>query len=148
MAPRGALLEEEVSLSDALDANRAYEAIGVSTFMDAWLRGASEEGRDAVHAKVAKVLKEILDHEQSLMGSLRGMRATGGSRGYGQEIQRLVAQRLADIAIERGDPTLARWLLDPAPARRGGGSGDGRRGRGACELAGASWRSASGGSAT
>jgi hypothetical protein len=102
------LLEEEVSL-DALEANRSYEAIA---YMDAWLRGASEEARDSVRAKVAKVLMQL--PEQALMGSLRGMRATGGSHGYGKEIQRLVAQRLADIALDRGDPTLARWLLDPS----------------------------------
>lgn len=107
------LLEEEVSL-DALEANRAYEAIA---YMDAWLRGASEEGRDAVRSKVSKVLMAL--PEQALIGSLRGMRAAGASHGYGKEIQRLVAQRLADIALERGDPTLARWLLEsdggPAP---------------------------------
>jgi hypothetical protein len=101
------ILEEEVSL-DALEANRSYEAIA---YMDAWLRGASEEGRDAVRSKVAKVLMQL--PEPALMGSLRGMRAEGGSHGYGKEIQRLVAQRLADIAVERGDPALARWLLDP-----------------------------------
>ncbi len=100
------MLEEEVSL-DALEANRPYEAIA---YMDAWIRGASEEGRDAVRGKVAKVLMELT--EQSLRGSLRAMRSASGSHGYGQEIQRLVAQRLADIALERGDPTLARWLLD------------------------------------
>jgi hypothetical protein len=114
------LLEEEVSL-DALEANRPYEAIA---YMDAWIRGATEEGRDAVRAKVSKVL--MLLPEQALLGSLRGMRAAGGSHGYGKEIQRLVAQRLADIALDRGDPALARWLLDadggPAP-RIGGDAG-------------------------
>jgi hypothetical protein len=105
-ASRG-LLEEEVSL-DALESHRDYEAIA---YMDAWIRGASEEGRDAVLAKVSKVLTQL--PEQALAGSLRAMRASGASHGYGAEIERLVAERIANIAVERGDPSLARWLLDP-----------------------------------
>jgi hypothetical protein len=100
------LLEEEVSL-DALEAHREYEAIA---YMDAWIRGSSEEGRDAVLAKVAKVLMQL--PEQALSGSLRAMRASGASHGYGVEIQRLVAERVAAIAVDRGDPSLARWLLE------------------------------------
>jgi hypothetical protein len=102
------LLEEEVAM-DALEAHRDYEAIA---YMDAWIRGASEEGRDAVRAKVAKVLTEL--PKQALVGSLRAMRASGASHGYSIEIERLVAERLAHIAIEAGDPALARWLLDPS----------------------------------
>jgi hypothetical protein len=100
------LLEEEVSL-DALEAHRDYEAIA---YMDAWIRGSNEEARDAVRAKVAKALMQL--PEQALAGSLRAMRAPGGSHGYSFEIQRLVAERIADVAVERGDPSLARWLLD------------------------------------
>jgi hypothetical protein len=100
------LLEEEVSL-DAIEAHRDYEAIA---YMDAWIRGSTEEGRDAVRAKVAKALMRL--PEQALAGSLRAMRASGGSHGYSFEIQRLVAERIADVAVERGDPSLARWLLD------------------------------------
>jgi hypothetical protein len=110
------LLEEEVAL-DALEAHRDYEAIA---YMDAWIRGASEEGRDAVRTKVAKVLMQL--PQQALAGSLRAMRASGASHGYGIEIQRLVAERLASIALEGGDPALARWLVDPdagAPPIRG-----------------------------
>jgi hypothetical protein len=100
------LLEEEVSL-DALEAHRDYEAIA---YMDAWIRGSNEEARDAVRAKVAKVLTQL--PEQALADSLRAMRASGAPHGYGVEIQRLVAERIADVAVERGDPSLARWLLD------------------------------------
>ncbi len=101
------ILEEEVAL-DALEAHRDYEAIA---YMDAWVRGASEEGRDAVRTKIAKILIQL--PEAALLGALRTMRAKGTSHGYSEEIQRLVAQRLADLAVEHGDPALARWLLDP-----------------------------------
>jgi hypothetical protein len=101
------ILEEEVSL-DALEAHRDYEAIA---YMDAWIRGANEGSRDSVRTKIAKILMQL--PEPALLGSLRAMRATGASHGYGDEIQRLVAQRLADLAVDQGDPALARWLLDP-----------------------------------
>lgn len=101
------ILEEEVSL-DALEAHRDYEAIA---YMDAWIRGTNEEGRDAVRVKVAKVLTQL--SQAALLGSLRVMRAGGGSHGYGEEIERLVTQRLGDLAVQQGDPSLARWLLDP-----------------------------------
>ena len=101
------LLDEEVSL-DALEAHRDYEAIA---YMDAWIRGANEEARDEVLMRVAKVL--MLLPEESLVGSLRAMRAEGSSKGYGVEIRRLVTERIGRIAVERNDPPLARWLLDP-----------------------------------
>jgi hypothetical protein len=110
------ILEEEVSL-DALEAHRDYEAIA---YMDAWIRGAHEEGRDAIRAKLANILTQL--SQSALLGSLRAMRAGGASDGYGDEIERLVTQRLADVAVQQGDPTLARWLLDPeagAPPIRG-----------------------------
>jgi hypothetical protein len=101
------MLEEEVSL-DALEAHRDYEAIA---YMDAWIRGANEEARDVIRAKIAKILTQL--PQPALLGSLRAMRAGGSSHGYGEEIERLVTQRLADVAVEQGDPALARWLLDP-----------------------------------
>jgi hypothetical protein len=101
------ILEEEVSL-DALEAHRDYEAIA---YMDAWIRGANEDGRDVARTEIAKILTQL--SPAALLGSLRAMRAGGGSHGYGDEIERLVTQRLADVAVEEGDPTLARWLLDP-----------------------------------
>ena len=102
-----ALLQEEVSLA-AIEAHRDYEAIA---YMDAWVRNASEEDRDAVRAKVVDALTQL--PASVLEGSLRAMRARGAASGYGREIQRLVSERLAKIAIERGDPDLARWLVNP-----------------------------------
>jgi hypothetical protein len=102
------LLLEETSL-DAIDAQRHYEAVG---YMDAWLRGVPEVDRDRVRARVYNALAQV--PTQVLEATYRSMRAQrGATSGYSLEIQRLVAQRLAEVALERGDPNLARWLLDP-----------------------------------
>jgi hypothetical protein len=102
-----ALLQEEVSLS-AIESQRDYEAIA---YMDAWLANAGEEERDGVRVKVSEALARL--PQSVLEGALRAMRARGTSSGYGREIQRLVSERLAAIAVASGDPDLARWLLDP-----------------------------------
>jgi hypothetical protein len=101
------MLEEEVA-HDALEAHHDYEAIA---YMDAWLRGSGEEQRDTVEGKVAALLAQLPD--AVLENALRSMRAQSAG-GYGVEIQRLVSQRLAAVAIAKNDPVLARWLLDPA----------------------------------
>jgi hypothetical protein len=105
-----ALLQEELAF-DALEAHEPYEAIA---YMDAWLRGASEDERDASEAKVAVALGAV--PEAALRGALEAMRNArpGESHGYGVVIRRLVAERLGQIAVDRGDASLARWLLDPA----------------------------------
>jgi hypothetical protein len=105
-----ALLQEELAF-DALEAHAPYEAIA---YMDAWLRGASEDERDASEAKVAVALGAV--PEAALRGALEAMRNThpGESHGYGVVIRRLLAERLGQIAVDRGDASLARWLLDPA----------------------------------
>jgi len=111
-----ALLQEELTF-DALEAREPYEAIA---YMDAWLRGASEEDRQTSEAKVAVALGAV--PEGALRGSLAAMRASakvGESHGYGVVIQRLVGERLGQIAANRGDAALARWLLD---AETGGGT--------------------------
>ncbi len=107
-----ALLQEELTF-DALQSRQPYEAIA---YMDSWLRGASEEDRQASEAKVAVALGAV--PETALRGALTAMRAgrkggtAGSSRGYGDAIERLVTDRLGQIAVERGDAALARWLLD------------------------------------
>jgi hypothetical protein len=101
-----AMLQEEVSLA-AIESQRDYEAIA---YMDAWLRSAGEEERDAVRAKVAKALESL--PERVLEDALRAMRTGGAASGYGREIERLVADRLGAIAIARGDSDLARWLVN------------------------------------
>jgi hypothetical protein len=109
-----ALLQEELTF-DALESREPYEAIA---YMDAWLRGAAEEDRQASEAKVAIALGAV--PEAALRASLRAMRtgrASGEgaqSHGYGDAIERLIGERLGQIAVDRGDAELARWLLDPA----------------------------------
>jgi hypothetical protein len=99
------MLEEEVT-HDALLAHHDYEAIA---YMDTWIRGSGEEQRERVEAKVKELLAGM--PESVLENSLRTMRIQGSS-GYGTDVQRLVTQRLAAIAVERSDAVLARWLLD------------------------------------
>jgi hypothetical protein len=100
-----AILQEEVSLA-AIEGKRDYEAIA---YFDTWLRNAAEEDHDSVRAKVAAALAR--EPEPVLMDALRAMRSAGPSSGYGREIQKLVTERLAAIAIERKDSDLARWLV-------------------------------------
>jgi hypothetical protein len=107
------LLQEELTF-DALEAHEPFEAIA---YMDAWLRGATEEDREHCEAKVAVALGAV--PETVLRESLRVMRtgAQGAElRGYSVAIQRLIAGRLGQVAVERGDVALARWLLDPEAA--------------------------------
>ena len=101
------VFEEELSLA-ALATHRDYEAI---SYMDAWLRASSEESRGrataAVTALVARLPKDVL------LGALQAMRTQRTSLGYGVDIERILAQRLAQVATESGDAELARMLLDP-----------------------------------
>ena len=104
---RGIFLEE-LSLA-ALGAGEDYEAIG---YMDAWLRGVSEDKRVASRAKIAAALEGM--PAGVLEATYRAMR-TPQQTGYSPEIQRLVAVRLAAIVVENEDASLARWLLDVTP---------------------------------
>jgi hypothetical protein len=100
-----AILQEEISLA-AIEGRRDYEAIA---YFDTWLRNAAEEDHVQVRAKVAAALAK--EPEPVLMDALRAMRSGGPASGYGREIERLVTERLAAIAIERKDTDLARWLV-------------------------------------
>jgi hypothetical protein len=100
-----AILQEEVSVA-AVEAKREYEAIA---YMDAWLRNAAEEDRVSVQGKVRTAL--AAEPEAVLVTALRAMRAGGAASGYGREIQLLVTERLAAIALARNDSDLARWLV-------------------------------------
>jgi hypothetical protein len=120
-----AILQEELTF-DALESREPYEAIA---YMDAWLRGASEEETQASEAKVAVALGGV--PEAALRGSLESMRRgraaarkgqEGASHGYGKAIERLITERLGQIAVERGDAELARWLLDADGSGGAGGA--------------------------
>ncbi len=100
------LFLEEITRA-ALETRRDFEAIA---YMDAWLRATSEERRERAQAKLQAELAKM--PEAVLEQTYRAMRANRTATGYGEGIQRLIAERLAAEAIARGDPTLARWLLD------------------------------------
>lgn len=104
------LFVEEITLS-ALDAGLYYEAIG---YMDAWLRGVIEADRERARRDVKQALARVPRHV--LEAAYRTMRAPRGeSAGYSLEIQRMLATRLGEVALEQGDTTLARWILEPTP---------------------------------
>lgn len=101
------VFQEELSL-DALATHREYEAI---SHMDTWLRISVEEDRAAntrrVRALVERLPKDVL------VGALQAMRVQRASFGYGIEIERLLSDRLVQIATASADPELARLILDP-----------------------------------
>ena len=101
------LFVEEITRA-ALEAHRDFEAVA---YMDAWLKGVGEDKRERALTKVEAELATL--PEPVLEQTYRAMRSNRSVLGYGAETQRLIAERLAATAITRGDPTLARWLLDP-----------------------------------
>jgi hypothetical protein len=78
--------------------------------MDAWLRGASPEDRDDSLTRVQGIIARI--PKDVLLGALQAMRTQRATFGYGVDIERLLAERLAQIATATGDAELARTLLD------------------------------------
>jgi hypothetical protein len=101
------IFEEELSLA-ALAARRDYEAI---SYMDAWLRASSEEDKAETRAAVSALVERI--PKQVLLEAFQAMRAQRANLGYGIDIERIIASRLAKLATESGDAELARLLLDP-----------------------------------
>ena len=101
------LFLEEIAL-DAVDAKRDYEALA---YLDAWLRGVGEDKREAVRTSVEGWIAAL--PPRVLEDTYRAMRQSREESGYGGEMERLVGVRLANVAVERGDSELARWLVDP-----------------------------------
>lgn len=111
---------EELALA-ALSARDDYEALA---YLDAWLRGAGEDDREIVREKIAQIIDGL--PRAVLEQTYRTMRERGAASGYGAETQRLVAARLARIAVDTNDAALARWLLDvsgTSAAQAGGDAG-------------------------
>lgn len=98
-----AILSEQTAIA-AIDAGYEYEAFA---YMDNWLREAQDEERPAVRARVLEQLART--SRPALEATLRAM---GAGHDYGRELRRLVAERLARIAIEGNDVDLAKRLLD------------------------------------
>jgi hypothetical protein len=92
----------------ALATNDDFEAI---SYMDAWLRGSTDEDREAAIATVTSIVAEL--PKDVLVRSLETMRAQRATLGYGADIERILAARLVLIATSSGDAELARILLDP-----------------------------------
>ena len=111
---------EELALT-AIAAHDDYEALA---YLDAWLRGVGEDDRDRVRAKIVQILEAL--PRPVLEQTYRTMRARGVASGYSTDTQKLVASRLARIAVETNDAALARWLLDvsgTSAAQAGGDAG-------------------------
>lgn len=97
---------EEIALS-AIAAHDDYEALA---YLDAWLRGVGEDDKERVKTKITQILDAL--QRGVLEQTYRTMRERGAASGYAQDTQKLVAARLAAIAVETNDAALARWLLD------------------------------------
>ena len=111
---------EELALA-ALAAHDDYEALA---YLDAWLRGVGEDGKERVRAKIQSILEGL--PRDVLERTYRTMRASGAASGYGADTQTLVSERLARIAVESNDAALARWLVDSSgtsAAQAGGDAG-------------------------
>lgn len=111
---------EELALT-AIAAHDDYEALA---YLDAWLRGVGEDDRDRVRLKIAQILETL--PRPVLEQTYRTMRQRGAASGYSSDAQKLVAARLARIAVETNDAALARWLLDvsgTSAAQAGGDAG-------------------------
>ncbi|HEY8040133.1 MAG TPA: hypothetical protein VIF15_10085 [Polyangiaceae bacterium] len=102
-----AVFEQELTLA-ALATHRDYEAI---SYMDAWLRASAEEDREQTEKTVSAIVERL--PRDVLVGALQAMRTQRASFGYGVEIERILAQRLVQMATSSGDAELARMLLDP-----------------------------------
>jgi hypothetical protein len=103
------LFEEELTLT-ALATHRDYEAI---SYMDAWLRASSPEDKPATIAQVTAAVQRL--PRLVLVGSLQAMSTQGVTLGYGTDIERILAERLVQIATTSGDAALARMLLATDP---------------------------------
>jgi hypothetical protein len=111
---------EELALC-AVASHDDYEALA---YMDAWLRGSGDDDKDRVRAKVGQILETL--PRQVLEQTYRTMRTRAVASGYGPDTQRLVAARLARIAVETDDAALARWLVESSgtsAAQAGGDAG-------------------------
>jgi hypothetical protein len=96
---------EQITLA-AAEAGREQEAIA---YLDAWLKEAEEQERPVVRARARLVLRRF--HAEPIQGALFAMRSRADAVGYGKDTERLLVERLTEIALERNDAGLARWLL-------------------------------------
>ena len=105
--PLGRLVfQEELALA-ALATRLDYEAI---SYLDAWLRATSEEDKPDTLRRVAAIVEQLAP--DVLIGVLKAIRARRASFGYGADIERILSERLVQVASANEDAELARLLLD------------------------------------
>jgi hypothetical protein len=111
---------EEIALC-SLAAHDDYEAVA---YLDAWLRGVGEDDKERVKKKIDQSIVAL--PRKVLEDAYRSMRTRGAASGYGSDMQKIVAERLALIAVQTNDAALARWLVDQSglsAAQTGGDAG-------------------------
>ena len=101
------ILLEETALA-AVDAKLSYEAVA---YMDAWLRGVSEDGKERVREKVRVAVQNL--PREVVETTYRSIRGHNTASSYSRDLEKIVALRLGELAVADNDATLARWLLDP-----------------------------------
>ena len=101
--------EEELTLT-ALATHRDYEAI---SYMDAWLRASTPEEKPQTITQVTAAVDRL--PREVLVASLEAMSSQRVTLGYGADIERILAERLVQIATTSGDAQLARMLLEADP---------------------------------
>jgi len=73
---------------------------------------SAEDDRDPRYAARSPQILDALPRKRAEADLPPTMRARGDASGYSTDTQKLVAARLARIAVETNDAALARWLLD------------------------------------
>ncbi len=105
-------VEREIFLEEtalcAVDAKLSYEAVA---YMDAWLRGVSEDGKERVREKVRLAVQNL--PREVVETTYRSIRGHNTASSYSRDLEKVVALRLGEIAVAENDASLARWLLDP-----------------------------------
>lgn len=101
------LFLEETALA-AVDAKLSYEAVA---YMDAWLRGVTEDARERVREKVRIAVQSL--PREVVETTYRAIRGRGATSSYSRDLEKIVALRLGELAVAENDASLARWLLDP-----------------------------------
>jgi hypothetical protein len=105
--PYARMILDEHIVAAAIASHRWYEAVA---YMDLWLRDATEESTASVRGRVRKSLETIPVDALELM--LQAMRAQAVGTGYGVEIKKALVARLAAVALEQQDTSLARRLVE------------------------------------
>ena len=100
------LLHETV-VAAAVDAHRWFQAV---VYMNEWLRMADEQDKPSIRARLDTLFEKFPPN--TLEASLRTVQNERDRDQWETELRASLATRLATIAMERGDPNLARSVLE------------------------------------